>query len=434
MTLAIHTDRALIRVDHKSTRYILARITAPRAERRDSRLPVNIAIVLDRSGSMGDERKFAIAADAVKQSLRMLSPTDRFSLVVYDTEIDVLMPSSLASADAVRRALSALAEVGPRGGTDLGAGWLKGCDQIAAQLEAERVNRCLLLTDGLANQGIKDRGALARFAGEQRQRGIVTTTFGVGADFDERLLRGMAHEGGGNFYFIEGAAQIPGILTSELGEALEITLRSASLVVTSNVDEQVTALNDFRQAVILSEAKDLLGHSREAKDLVSMHIELGDLTSGQELDVVLRMDFPLGAPGETASAEFELRSAGHAVAGGAGGALWTYAYDAENDAQPRNVEVDRAVAKIFAARARAEATEANREGRYDRARRIVEETARRIRGYAGNDPELRRLAQDVLETVREYVAPMSMMEMKASYYAASAPLKGRHRSGRARKG
>jgi len=419
MTLSIQTDRALIRADARSTRYILARVTAPRAEARATRLPVNVAIVLDRSGSMGGERKFSIAADAVRQSLRMLSPTDRFSLVVYDIEVDVLMPSTLATADATRRALAALSEVGPRGGTDLCAGWRKGCDQIATAFDAECINRCLLLTDGLANHGISDRESLARMAGEQRQRGIATSTFGVGADFDERLLRDMAREGGGNFYFIEGAAQIPELLTGELGEALEITLRQASLVITSNGDEQVVALNSFRHRP---------DHVRN-----EMHIEMGDLTAGQELDVVLRIDFPHGAPGETASAVFELRSAGQAVAGGTGAALWTYAYDAENDVQPRNVEVDRAVAKIYMARARAEATEANRDGRYAHARAVVEETARRIRNYAGSDAELQQLAQTVAESVTEYESPMSPLAMKLSYYEAESPLMGRDSSGRARK-
>ncbi len=419
MTLSIQTDRALIRADGRSTRYILARVTAPRAEARQTRLPVNVAIVLDRSGSMADERKFSIAAEAVKQSLRMLCPTDRFSLVVYDTAVDVLMPSTPATPDATRRAFTALNDVGPRGGTDLGAGWLKGSEQVAEFLKADRVSRCLLLTDGLANHGIMDRGMLANLAGEQRRRGIVTSTFGVGADFDERLLRDLAHEGGGNFFFIEGAAEIPEILTGELGEALEVTLRDASLVITSNGDEQVAALNTFRHRP---------DHARNA-----MHIELGDLTSGQELDVVLRMDFPHGAPGETANAVFQLRSAGQAVAGGTGAAVWTYGYDAENNGQPRNLDVDRAVAKIYMARARAEATEANRDGRYDHARLVVEETARRIRNYAGSDAELQELAHTVSESAHEYAAPMSVMAMKASYYAAAAPLKGRDEFGRARK-
>ena len=170
-----------------------------RPRRRCERLPLNVAIVLDRSGSMGDDRKFTLAREAIQQALDMLRPEDRCSLVVYDTQIDVLTPSSFATAEVKHATLTRLENVGPRGGTDLGGGWLRGCEQVAEFLENERVSRCLLLTDGLANHGITDRDALAHHAGELRRRGVVTSTFGVGADFDERLLRDMAHEGGGSF-------------------------------------------------------------------------------------------------------------------------------------------------------------------------------------------------------------------------------------------
>src|SRR6185503_14056902 len=100
MTLTIKTDRTLIRAGARSTRYVLARVTAPEAPRRGARLPINVALVLDRSGSMESERKFGLARDAVEQSLRMLRPEDRFSLVVYDTQIDVIAASTRATPDA----------------------------------------------------------------------------------------------------------------------------------------------------------------------------------------------------------------------------------------------------------------------------------------------------------------------------------------------
>ena len=128
MTLSIHTDRALIRADAKSTRFILARVTAPRAEARAARLPVNVAIVLDRSGSMGGAHKFPLAREAVRQSLRMLGSADRFSLIVYDTVEGVLTPSTSATPNAVRAALGALDAVGPRNSTNLSGGWLKSCN------------------------------------------------------------------------------------------------------------------------------------------------------------------------------------------------------------------------------------------------------------------------------------------------------------------
>src|SRR6478752_4612672 len=89
--------------------------------------------------------------------------------------------------------------------------------------------RMSLRTDGLANHGVTEHGALVTTAAELRRRGVATSTFGVGADFDERLLRDIAHEGGGNFYFVESPAQIPDLVTSELGEALEIVARGAAL-------------------------------------------------------------------------------------------------------------------------------------------------------------------------------------------------------------
>ena len=112
---------------------------------------------------------------------------------------------------------------------------------------------------------------------------------------------------------------------------------------------------------------------------------------------------------------------------------WTHATHHDNDVQPRNGEVDRAVAELYAARARAEATEANRDGRYDHARQVLEATARRIREYAGDDPKLRHLAEK--QVAEEYVfgMPMALMARKASYSAAETALKGRDPSGRARR-
>ena len=262
--LTIKTDRTLIRAGARSTRYVLARVTAPRAPRNTERHPINLGLVLDRSGSMESERKFGLARDAVEQALRMLRPEDRFALVVYDNAIDVLAPSTRATSEAKRLTLDALDAVRPRGCTNLGGGWLRGCEQVAQFLDRENVSRCLLLTDGLANEGITDRDTLANHASELRRRGVATSTFGVGADFDERLLRDMAHEGGGNFYFIEGATQIPEMLTGELGEALEITLRDAAIVVRSDGGARVDCLNRFRQRVV----DDVIQTRSEANDVI----------------------------------------------------------------------------------------------------------------------------------------------------------------------
>ncbi|MGH7627056.1 MAG: VWA domain-containing protein, partial [Gemmatimonadaceae bacterium] len=118
MTLHLRTDRVLIRAHTHSTRYFTARIVAQAGPHRAERLAVNVAFVLDRSGSMSDTRKFDLARQAVQQALGTLRETDRFSLVVYDNVIDVLASSTRATAGARAQALGALAAIGPRGSTD----------------------------------------------------------------------------------------------------------------------------------------------------------------------------------------------------------------------------------------------------------------------------------------------------------------------------
>jgi len=417
MTLFIRTDRQFIRAAARSNRYGLLSFTAPQAPRRANRRPVNVAFVLDRSGSMEGESKFPLAVQAIEHSLRMLREEDRFSLIVYDNEVDVLARSVNATPGAIRQALDALSSVHPRGSTDLCAGWTRGCEQVTEFVDAERTSRVLLLTDGLANQGVQDRGILARYASDIRKRGVSTSTFGVGADFDERLLRDMAHEGGGNFYFLETARQIPDLITSELGEALEVVIPQAALELDIPHRAEAEGLNRFRSSFADN----------------SLRIELGDVVSAQEIEVLVRVNFPRGENGERAALQARL-------VGRAGDVLhsaaieWTYATHAENDRQARDREVDRRVADLYASRARAEATEANRRGDFVGARRVIERTAARIRKYAGDDPVINECWRGLLAEMHRYDQElMSPMVMKQAYFVAEMGMKGRVRDGRARR-
>jgi Ca-activated chloride channel family protein len=419
MPFSLRTDRRLIRAGSRSTRYLLASIVAPAAAPREGRLPVNVALVLDRSGSMDGERKFELAREGVERALALLRPEDRFTLVVYDTTVDVLTESTEATAEARRLALARLSEVGPRGGTDLHGGWTVGAAQLTRRLDARSVARVLLLTDGLANQGITAPRALAAVAADLRNRGITTSTFGVGADFDERLLRDIAHESGGNFYFVESAVQITDLLTSELGEALEVVARGAALVVDLPAGAEGESLNRNRT-------------SRDADG--ALRIELGDLVSGQELEIVVKIRFDVGAARTGAGVAVRLADRAGALGTDTQRCEWTYASHDENDAQWRDVVVDRAVATLYAARARAEATEANRDGDYRRARRVLERTADRIGQYAHGDPELEAIWRALRDDVGRYADEvMTAMQLKASFYVAESVAKARASDGKARR-
>jgi Ca-activated chloride channel family protein len=417
-TLSVRPDRRLIRPNAHSKRFLLARIGAPRATAERVRPSVNLAIVLDRSGSMSGP-KLDVARAAVVEAIGRLQPDDRFSVVVYDDVVEVVIESTNASPEARRGALDRLRTVMARGSTNLGEGWLRGCEQVAAHLADRGVNRCLLLTDGLANVGITDTAELATHAAELRTRGVSTSTFGVGNDFDERLLQELADAGGGHFYYIADAPQIHDAITSEVGETLEIVARDVALEVTARDDIRIEPISPYRAT------------ASGGRTVVA----LGDLASEQVVEVVVRLSFPYGTAGHETGAIVALTDRDGVFAAGAAAAdpvrlTWAYADDAANDRQSRDLEVDRAVARLFAARARQEALKRNRDGDFEGARRVLDGTRARIEGYAGVDPAMRSLLGTLAEEEVVYAAPMAELSRKRLHFASANLLRSRDGSGR----
>lgn len=254
-------------------------------------------------------------------------------------------------------------------------------------------------------------------AAELRKRGVLTSTFGVGADFDEVLLQKMADGGGGHSYYIQNALQIPDFLASELGETLEVVARGASLRLTLPPDVTAEPLNPYTWD--------------RSGDTVA--IALGDLVSGQELSLVLEFRFPAGESGRKLSVGFALADSKGALDFPPVTLDWTFADHASNDRQARDRTVDAAVAEIFAARARQEALEQNRRGDYDAARLTLSRTAARIRRYAGNDAILNDIAMRVAADSREYAMSMSKLRMKTRFYEAQYALRDRDTEGKSKK-
>ena len=175
----------------------------------------------------------------------------------------------------------------------------------------------------------------------------------------------------------------------------------------------------------LSEARD---ESRDGR----WRFALGDLVSGQEMDVVLHLNFPLGRAGQAVDARISVRDR-DGVLGGRETVAWEYADHPANDRQPRNRVVDRAVARLYAARARREALELNRMGRYDEATSLLASVRRRIESYAGDDLELLRIVESLRVEFRVYAEPMTPMDRKMRYSEASYVLRNRDAGGMARR-
>lgn len=418
MTFEARTDRRFIRAAGRSVRHVLASHVAEAAQSSRPRLPVNVALVLDRSGSMGGQ-KIRLALQAIVDALRMLRPEDRFAVIAYDDRIDVVVESTHATPEAVRNAVGAVERIEARGSTDLCGGWLLGCEQIARHLEPEAatVARCLLMTDGLANQGITDPAEIERHAAALRERGIATSTFGIGVDFNELLLQRMATAGGGHAYHIEVAANIRDALTGEIGEALEVTERDVQLVVhlPAGVSAEVITMHDVRRPLVPGE----------------LAVRLGDLVSNQETGVVLSLTFPEGEEGVIARVGFDLQRRDGETR--ATEVAWTFRSHEDNDRQPRDVEVDRAVATAYAARVRHQATMFNQRGELEEARRAILACVKKIRSYAGADRELLQIARDLESEVETFEGPMSAMDLKHARYASLHLSMMREPSGRARR-
>ncbi len=364
--------------------------------------------------------KLALAKRAVEIAVDRLLPTDRFAVVCYDDEVDVVVEGTHASPEAKGNALGRLRRIDARGATDLGGGWLRGAEQVATALVEHGINRVLLLTDGLANRGITDPSVLTRHAGELRSRGVTTTTFGVGADFDETLLQSMADAGGGHFYFIEDARQIEDHIVSEVGELLAVVARAASLEITAPDSLEISALSPFPV------------ERRGSRHFVL----LGDLVAKQELEVVLRVRFPYGAIGEevgilvaATDQEGVLMGPG-AQAVGVG---WEFADDQTNDRQDRDRTVDRAVAQLFAARARQEAATLNQSGNFAAAVGSLQRVAERIGSYAGDDERLREIAASLRGEEAQWSQSRPRMLLRRVYAESAYAMRSRSATGRARR-
>ncbi|HYF76969.1 MAG TPA: VWA domain-containing protein [Symbiobacteriaceae bacterium] len=231
MTIALNArlSRPVIQEGSPAALYLALQIQAP-ADLTATRPPLNLAAVLDRSGSMHGA-KLAYTKTALRFLVGQTLPTDALALVTFDDEVQTLEPT-----------LAAVAAIEAGGSTNLSGGLLAGYKATRAQFDKARINRVLLLTDGQANVGITDPAALAKKAAQIKEQGIGLSTLGVGADFNEDLLAAMAEAGGGNFHFIANPDEIPAIFAEELqgllatvAQGLDLTFRAAPGVTVASV-------------------------------------------------------------------------------------------------------------------------------------------------------------------------------------------------------
>ncbi|WP_338872194.1 vWA domain-containing protein [Myxococcus stipitatus] len=243
------------------------------------RVPVNLALVVDRSGSMAGQ-KHQDAQRAAMELVRRLTPEDRLALVHYGTDV-MVVPSRLVTQEVRQDLLMRIQGIYSDGSTNL-SGALHQADSILRPFLREfKVSRAILLSDGQPTTGITSEPELLRATRAMRDQGITVSALGVGEDFNAALMRGMAEQGGGFSGFIDDSARLSEVFSRELDQATSTVARQVELRLALPphvLDAEVLGLPSSREGSVVK-------------------VPLYDLAGEQTVRVVVKLT--LSAPAST---------------------------------------------------------------------------------------------------------------------------------------
>jgi len=264
----------------KQTSYLRVGLTGLPINDSGRRTPVNVALVLDKSGSMQGD-KLRKAKDAALASIDRLGPNDIVSVLAYDDTVEVLVPATKISD---RRALKAAIErLSAGGSTALFAGVAKGAAEVRKFLDRQRVNRIILLSDGQANVGPSSPADLGNLGASLIKEGISVTTLGLGLDYNEDLMTQLARKSDGNHYFIENTTDLARRFGYEFDDVLS--------VVAQEVTVRITCLEGVRPIRVLGREADITGQT--------VTTYLNQVYGEQEKYILLEVEVPAGREGTT---------------------------------------------------------------------------------------------------------------------------------------
>lgn len=240
------------------------------------RAPVNVALVLDRSGSMSGD-KIVKAKEAALLVVDMLGKDDIFSLITYDTEVRTLVPATkLTDKSSVK---SKIRRITDGGSTALFGGVSKGISEVDKFLDVNRVNRVILLSDGIANVGPSSPYELGRLGISAAKKGISVTTIGLGLGYNEDLMTQLALKSDGNHAFVENSRDLVTIFNKELGDVLS--------VVAQDVNIKIICDDNIRPVRVLDREATIRGSE--------ITLNLNQLYSNQEKYILLEVEVPAGS-------------------------------------------------------------------------------------------------------------------------------------------
>lgn len=377
-------DYDVLTVERPQKLYLMARFEAGEGPNDALRRPLNLSLVIDRSGSMAGD-KIDYTKQAAQFLVQHLGANDVFSIVLYNDKIETLLaPERVSNKDTI---IQLLERMRVRGTTNLSGGWLEACQHVAAHLSPQALNRVILMSDGLANRGVTDTATLVNMAKQKREAGVTTTTMGLGKDFNEDLMMEMAHSGGGAFYFIESPEVAPEIFKEELTGLLSVVGQNLTISIEPN--EHVSNLRQLNAYSVRMDGKktsfilgDIFAH--EVKTLV-LELSIPAMDSiGETQIAVLRFDYDEITAGESQHHNKSFNVMVNVKAPSEHGVL-------------PNPNVAQSVLLLKAAQARQEAVKAADHGDYTHASQVLREMAKAIGDSQVMSPELKEEKDALIE-------------------------------------
>jgi Ca-activated chloride channel family protein len=226
VALQVDVSNPFLEAGRRQVTYLRVGLTGQVLARSTDRAPGNIAIVLDRSGSMQGE-KIERAKEAALMAIDMLDERDIVSVLSYSDTVHVMVPATRVSDRyAIQNMIRRLQA---DGNTALFAGVSRGASELRKFLDRNRVNRVILLSDGLANVGPGSPGALGDLGASLKREGISVTTIGLGLGYNEDLMVRLARESDGNHAFVENSADLVRIFNREFNDILSVVAREVQI-------------------------------------------------------------------------------------------------------------------------------------------------------------------------------------------------------------
>lgn len=368
--IEIFTEKSKLVAGQERTVDVLIRITPTVPTNQTFKRPdLNLSLVLDRSGSMEGD-KMRRAREAAAYCIEQMLATDRLSVVIFDDQIDVLIPSQQVENKAALK--SQIECISSRNSTALHAAWVQGGLQVSEHLQPGAINRVLLITDGLANVGETNTDRIVTQAKQLFDRGVSTSTIGIGADFNEDLLMPMAQAAGGNAWHVEHADDMQKIFAVELeGLIAQIAHTVTMGLVPADGVRIADVLNDF-----------------ETNE--TGRYKLPNLQAGSPLDIVVQLKIPAQTKGSKlrlldlklgftpqASTQADVEKEFLEI---------EFADQAEVEKLPENLEVKKAVQLLMNARAQREAMNRMDFGDYAGAKAVLLEARSATQVLAASMP------------------------------------------------